>query len=123
MEPAVERREHRQHQQADVRRRRAPQWSPPLKGGSTHGTRFAARARALAPQWSPPLKGGSTSLGGVRLQRGHAPQWSPPLKGGNTAPGFRGRLSCGKQGPCERSRKVSWLGAILTGVVKVQKPR
>jgi len=68
MEPAVERREHwgGDGDQGGVA---GPQWSPPLKGGSTPAVTEALMA-SLRPQWSPPLKGGSTP-GGIRLPRHH----------------------------------------------------
>ena len=45
----------------------------------------------ILPQWSPPLKGGSTQADAARTRRvTMAPQWSPPLKGGSTLPASRG---------------------------------
>ena len=60
-----------------------PQWSPPLKGGSTDTT-LMYDSTVAPPQWSPPLKGGSTERGESDPRILLGPQWSPPLKGGST---------------------------------------
>ena len=59
MEPAVERREHETELMTLSNPPVPPQWSPPLRGGSTREILNARRRYAL-PQWSPPLRGGST---------------------------------------------------------------
>jgi len=86
-----------------------PQWSPPLRGGSTPSAISSIPPAPDQPQWSPPLRGGSTHIadGDVaaldpaamepaverREHLWHAaksrrkqllPQWSPPLRGGST---------------------------------------
>ena len=65
MEPAGERREHRMPMQDQVVWANVPQWSPPVNGGSTTGSRVYG-ACIGAPQWSPPVNGGSTRAGGIR---------------------------------------------------------
>ena len=46
-----------------------PQWSPPVKGGSTRGP-WSRLFPLRSPQWSPPLKGGSTGSGRGTSYRG-----------------------------------------------------
>ncbi len=44
-----------------------------------------AQVKLDAPQWSPPLTGGTTEAVGVGAEYPFAPQWSPPLTGGTTS--------------------------------------
>ena len=50
----------------------APQWSPPLNGGSTSPSPppVTCTRRTQSPQWSPPLNGGSTCCGPDEQQPG-----------------------------------------------------
>ncbi len=44
-----------------------PQWSPPLRGGSTRPTGLTGATDDAWPQWSPPLRGGSTLTAGATV--------------------------------------------------------
>jgi len=145
MEPAVERREHRPRQRQRYRQLLAAM--EPAVERREHNITAPATPNCAPPQWSPPLKGGSTRPGSPRVPVGEAaamepaverrehrggragqgacrraamepaverrehiasaegvpvtgqPQWSPPLKGGSTsAPWCPGKCSPGRNG-------------------------
>ncbi|MGH3408674.1 MAG: hypothetical protein ACRDRJ_40200, partial [Streptosporangiaceae bacterium] len=78
MEPAVDRREHRETECVNWLQRHLPQWSPPLTGGSTRTAALEARIRLTAAM-EPAVD-----------RREHGSQNS-------------GRLSCADSPGCERS--------------------
>jgi len=84
MEPAVERREHMGGRDDTQGYTLRPQWSPPLKGGSTPGI-FCVPGGGIAAAMEPAVERREHRYEleqvGVRRRR---PQWSPPLKGGST---------------------------------------
>src|SRR5487761_1033055 len=87
MEPVVDRREH------GLPLRRLQHGAPAAMGPAVDRRehRITGRAQGVlpAPQWSPPLIGGSTLRGGYVDCAGDLPQWSPPLIGGCTHGGAR----------------------------------
>ena len=99
------------------------------------------------PQWSPPLKGGSTSLAAQPVVAGNGaamepaaegrehltlacgkclydvPQWSPPLKGGSTlnhVARYGGILAAAME-PAAEGREHAYIGAAGAG--NVQSPQ
>ena len=108
MEPAFDRREHLEWE-IELTTKAAPQWSPPLTGGSTLDTAIRAvldTAAAMEPAAERREHGGHVGLRGGRViaamepavdrrehgvrrgicGAGRVPQWSLPLTGGSTRP-------------------------------------
>ena len=85
MEPAVERREHATARLTDVPGESPAAMEPAVERREHSACSPTAVTPVYAPQWSPPLRGGSTFVnGGAEFQRSE-PQWSPPLRGGSTS--------------------------------------